>query len=419
MNYQNELTLITPIKDGDEDILSALLLQIKMDLEAGKKEQFENLNIHFARWIFVNKKEVDEKFENILASRLIFSSIYDGSEEHHFVDLADTLGIFIDQMYQHCVDYPLSDKRSAETRKTYLKKWSVQPAASYVGAPQRSLNRIQKENELRIFIRNFLNVNNWKNKSPVEVHGAVQQQVFSNTDFKWAKESAPLPKVNLLGMVLLGLVLLILSPILIIWLLIIHFFYERYDVPLGLKRSQINEKHMQSLEEYEDLEYQNQLTQVFMVKPGKVRLITVKVMMLFARLLVKFLFVEGKLMGIPTIHFARWLLIDDNKHMIFFSNFDGSWQQYLGDFIDKSGWGLTGIWSNTMHFPITRFLFWGGAYDEEHFLAWARQYQIPTQIWYSAYPYLSIKNIVNNSLIRSELSKNLNERQAEQFLKRF
>ena len=86
------------------------------------------------------------------------------------------------------------------------------------------------------------------------------------------------------------------------------------------------------------------------MKPGKVRLITVHALMLFARTLIKNLFVKGKLMGIPTIHFARWVLIDNNKHMMFFSNFDGSWNQYLGDFIDKSGWGLTGIFSNTAKF---------------------------------------------------------------------
>jgi hypothetical protein len=105
--------------------------------------------------------------------------------------------------------------------------------------------------------------------------------------------------------------------------------------------------------------------------------------------------------------------------MLFFSNFDGSWQQYLGDFIDKSGWGLTGIWSNTMKFPRTRFLLTGGAYDEEHFLAWSRYYQIPTAVWYCAYPHLSIKNVINNSYIRNELFQDLNEQEARKFLQRF
>jgi hypothetical protein len=173
------------------------------------------------------------------------------------------------------------------------------------------------------------------------------------------------------------------------------------------------------------------------MKPGKVRLITFKGMMLFARNLIPSYFVKGELMGIPTIHFARWVLFDDNKRVLFFSNFDGSWQQYLGDFIDQSGWGLSAIFSNTKVFPKTNFLgisglfamkkwfskripssspLWpGGAYDEEHFLAWSRNSELQTQIWYSAYPELSIKNVNNNSRIRSLLFKNLNEKQAKAF----
>lgn len=220
-------------------------------------------------------------------------------------------------------------------------------------------------------------------------------------------------------MALLGIILLILLPFIIIWVLIINFFLEPKDDQLGLTPSQVDEAHIKKLEEYEDLQNQNQFTQVLIMKRGQVRLITLKGLMLFAKSLISYLFVNGKLMGIPTIHFARWVMIDNQKRMLFFSNFDGSWQQYLGDFIDKSGWGLTGIWSNTQKFPRTKFLFTAGAYDEEHFLAWSRYFQIPTAVWYCAYPHLSIKNIINNSYIRNELFKDLNEQQAQQFLNRF
>jgi hypothetical protein len=155
------------------------------------------------------------------------------------------------------------------------------------------------------------------------------------------------------------------------------------------------------------------------MKPGWFRRITIKAILLYGKFRIYNEFVHGELMGIPTIHFARWVLLDNDKQVLFFSNFDGSWQQYLGDFIDKSGWGLTAIFSNTENFPASRYLFWGGAYDEEHFLAWSRYYQIPTHVWYCAYPDLSIKNVTTNSLIRSELIRDLNEHQAQTFLNRF
>ena len=211
--------------------------------------------------------------------------------------------------------------------------------------------------------------------------------------------------------------MILLLPAVLIWVLIVQFGYERHDEHFKMKRSQLNQEKIRDLEEYEDLEFQNQFSQLVRMKPGKVRLITYKAFMLLARGLIRFRFVEGKLMGIPTIHFARWVLFDDNKRVLFFSNFDGSWQQYLGDFIDKSGWGLTGIFSNTSNFPRTKFLVTGGAYDEEHFLAWSRNSEIKTQMWYTAYPHLSIKNINNNSRIRAFLLKDQNEQQAADLLK--
>ena len=153
------------------------------------------------------------------------------------------------------------------------------------------------------------------------------------------------------------------------------------------------------------------------MKPGRARLFTLGAFFLITRLLIRWLFVKGTLMGIPTIHFARWVQLDD-KRLLFFSNFDGSWTQYLGDFIDKSGWGLNAIFGNTRLFPRIWFLFFRGAYDEMHFLGWSRSTQIPTQVWYTASVDQSIQNIDDNTLIRNALSRDLGERQAQQFLSR-
>jgi hypothetical protein len=265
----------------------------------------------------------------------------------------------------------------------------------------------------------LLNNGNWKNKSASEVHRALKESVLADGRFAWAQQPAQLPKKNWAGMVMMGIILLALLPFIIVWILIINFFLEPKDKQLGLTPSQVDEAHVKKLESYEDFAAQNQFTQVLIMKPGRMRIWTIKGLMAFARGLINYLFADGKLMNIPTIHFARWVMIDNQKRMLFFSNFDGSWQQYLGDFIDKSGWGLTGIWSNTQNFPRAKFLFAGGAYDEEHFLAWARYYQVPTAIWYCAYPHLSIKNINNNSQIRNGLFCNLSEQQAQKFLQRF
>ncbi|HTI09171.1 MAG TPA: hypothetical protein VL832_11470 [Puia sp.] len=420
MTHQHPLTLVTPVREGEHDKLQTLLMQFRADVQAGVPQSFQSLDtIHYARWILLEPKDADGKPETDVPVRLVFSSNYDGEEDAHLTGLATQCASFIDHLYGHCVDYPSGAARTGESRKEYLSKWKVKESAFFVGAPGRTLPQIRQENELRDYVWGRINASDWKGKSAREIHQALKQDVLGKPVFQWARQPITIPGIRWLGMVLLGLVLLILSPLILIWIILIHFLYERTDEPLGLTPSQVSGAHIKELEEYEDLANQNQFTQVLIMKPGRMRLLTLQGLMLFAKALISFLFLNGKLMGIPTIHFARWVMIDNQKRMLFFSNFDGSWQQYLGDFIDKSGWGLTGIWSNTMKFPRTKFLFTGGAYDAEHFLAWSRYFQVPTAVWYCAYPHLSIKNIINNSYIRNELFRDLDEAAARQFLQRF
>jgi hypothetical protein len=420
MINQNPLTLLTPVRKDSFEKLNEILERFKVGLNAGLNERFNRLGtLHYARWFILQQDSFRDKTAFPVPVRLVFSSNFDGSEEEHVTGLVTIFPEYFDQLYECCEGYPEPSSRDTESRKNYLVRWRVNTTAFYVGAPGRSLKQIKQEDQLKEYIWNVINENKFDGKPAVQIQKFIQQKVDANPEFEWSTKPADVPSRNWVGMGILSLILLILLPVLIIWVLVLHFFYERKDENCELKRSHLNDDQVRRLEAYEDLFNQNQFTQVLVMKPGKVRLITVQALMLFARTLIKNLFVKGKLMGIPTIHFARWVLIDNNKHMIFFSNFDGSWQQYLGDFIDKSGWGLTGIFSNTANFPKTNFLFTGGAYDEEHFLAWSRSTQILTRVWYSAYHHLSIKNIVNNTLIRNELRKNLSEKRAQLFLKRF
>lgn len=418
MQQQNPLTLVTPIRMDRHEGLYDFLKKIKYDLQQGKHELLENIGtIHFARWVVIDDIKATGEPTTEKVAKLVFTSNFDGSAEQHINDLCTIAAPLIDRIYESCEDYPEENIRTTESRIAYLNRWVVRTTTFYRGSPHRTLKQIRQESDLRNCVKNLIESGSWDKMQAVEIHKNIQQTVFAMPEFVWAKEKLFVPGVNWFGMILLGLILIILLPLIIPYILFLHFFYERKDAVFTLKRSQLDENHIKRLEEYEDIEFQNQFTQLVSMKPGKVRLFTFKAMMLFGRTLIRFLFVKGKLMGIPSIHFARWVLFDDNKRVLFFSNFDGSWQQYLGDFIDKSGWGLTGIFSNTANFPKAKFLVMGGAYDEEHFLAWSRFTELPTQIWYNAYPHLSIKNVNNNTQIRNLLSQNLSEKQAQQFLK--
>jgi hypothetical protein len=152
------------------------------------------------------------------------------------------------------------------------------------------------------------------------------------------------------------------------------------------------------------------------VKPGPFRLGTLKVILWVVNLLAKAYFTTGNIGGIPTIHFARWLLLENDCRLLFFSNYDGSWASYLGDFVDKANFGLTAIWSNTDRFPPSQFLFWGGAQQIEPFKAWSREHNLYAAVWYSAYPDETLWNLQKDVRLRDTIGQHLNEAQAQQLL---
>ena len=96
------------------------------------------------------------------------------------------------------------------------------------------------------------------------------------------------------------------------------------------------------------------------MKPGLLRKLAIRFAFLIGGRLVARVFRPGFLGPLGTIHFARWVTVPGTGDLLFLSNYDGSWESYLEDFITRSSAGLTVIWSNTVGFPRTRNLFQGG-----------------------------------------------------------
>lgn len=157
------------------------------------------------------------------------------------------------------------------------------------------------------------------------------------------------------------------------------------------------------LQQREDRGLQNHMTAVSTLKPGVFRRMLLRFTFYVISIAATHIFRPGFLSSIGTIHFARWVCIPGTDRLAFFSNYGGSWESYLEDFITKASKGLTGVWSNTEGFPPTRFLFFHGARDGDRFKRWARTQQVPTGFWYSAYPHLSTTHIRKNALIRQGL----------------
>jgi len=114
---------------------------------------------------------------------------------------------------------------------------------------------------------------------------------------------------------------------------------------------------------------------------------------------------RGHLARVQTIHFARWVFLNNRKQMFFASNYDGSLEAYMDDFINKVGWGLNLLFSNGVGYPRTDWLIQGGAGNEQKFKYFIHRHQIPVQVWYKAYPGLTAFDLLRNARLREGLQR--------------
>ena len=140
----------------------------------------------------------------------------------------------------------------------------------------------------------------------------------------------------------------------------------------------------------------NPFTAVGQVKPGPFRKVTINVILYLLNAVTRHLLKPGDLVGVKTIHFARWLFLNDRRQVLFASNYDGSLESYMDDFIDKISWGLNLVFTNGIGYPRTRWLIKDGCRDELAFKDYLRLHQVPTLVWYPAYGRLSTANVAAN-----------------------
>ncbi len=164
---------------------------------------------------------------------------------------------------------------------------------------------------------------------------------------------------------------------------------------------------------------QNHMFSVSRIKPSRIRSLLLRGVLWSIKLAAGYKNQPGVLSVINSIHFARWVRIPNTRQLVFFSNYGGSWESYLEDFITKGSEGLTSVWSNTENFPPTQYLAKSGAQLSEPFKYWARQQQLPTPFWYVAYPNITTGDIRKNAKIRQGFASINDVRKADQWFSLF
>ncbi|MBQ4819855.1 Dyp-type peroxidase [Aquimarina sp. MMG016] len=412
------LTFLAPILEDRIDSLRVKLTHINDNLLQNKYLSFSKTpSIHFARLVIVDHHNNNDKHS--YAAQLLLSTNFNGSLEDHVKELEES-GDF-EEILSYCIGFTKGDSVIK-----FIKKHSNYHAYFYASTWGRTSKQIIKEEENRKIIDQVIDLFRTRRMTPMNMFMGIKEEVLKSEKYTRIDSSGRLP--TLLIPILLVISILTISSYLLIHFLGLNSFLKIIGIAciciVGLlaiftfrlrsleKKDPEYDKNMapsSSTGEFvknEDLEVQNQFTSIVEIKDGLFRKNLLKIVLWLVGFLSHYKFNKGKLGTIPTIHFARWVIVDKGKRLLFLSNFDGSWENYLGDFVDKAAVGLTAIWSNTKQFPKSRFLVFDGATDEERFKAVARLNQIKTDVWYSAYPHLSVVNKNRNTLI----SKGFNDK---------
>ena len=126
--------------------------------------------------------------------------------------------------------------------------------------------------------------------------------------------------------------------------------------------------------------------------------------------------VPGVLDGLITlslIHYARWVIIGKDQfphvdpkqpkedlkycYMMFFTNFNGSWDQYVDSFTFAIPFGLDLLWKWNIRYPKSVSL--------TPFHNYIRYNQIETIHYYSAYPLAASNDVKSAKAVKSALIK--------------
>jgi len=368
--------------------------------------------LHFARLVVLE----DATLEDIRAygltpatppTYLAFMGDCDGPARELLEEMVQRTAVGLRSIFEHCADFQ---------PQTDLLQWLLaheQPvAASFVNWLGRTVVQIREESALQRVLTARVR------RGPVESSADAQQRRLElitcvkeevsagrltltppeHTAWGWRVARI----INVIAIPLIGLILapvLTLASPFLIWKL---RRLEKTDPELCPRPSQAS---IQALERLEDFDVTNQYTALGSLKPGRFRRWLFSTLLILVQYFCRHVFCRGYLARVQTIHFARWVFLDNRSRMVFASSYDGGHEAYMDDFINKVAWGLNLLFSNGVGWPGTDWLLARGARREHLFKHYQRRHQVPTDVWYKAYPGLTLLDLNRNQRIREGLQR--------------
>ena len=375
-------------------------------------EQFAQL--HFARLVILEDRTAGDLTAAYGVPQvnyplcLAFVADFDGTADEFRADLARRAKDGLERIFSCCQGF-----EPRMNLAEWMKEHENASATNYINWVGRTVGQIREEDALRLALENHVQANsaNFADNTAREVHAALREFVHAETN-SGRLSFNPAPPTpfgwwlrNAAHLIFVPLVLLLISPFLLLYLP--FFCYqlrsrEQSDPVIAPRVGQADEQKLASLEDYD---VTNQFTAMGSLKPGLFRRWTLVFLLWVLDWTTRHVYTRGQLARVPTIHFARWVFLNDRRRLLFASNYDSSLETYMDDFINKVGWGLNLVFSNGVGYPASRWLILDGAKDEQKFKNFLRRHELPTEVWYKAYPGLSAFDLKRNTLIRQGIER--------------
>ncbi|MDP4301435.1 hypothetical protein [Leptothrix discophora] len=447
MTPQDHCTVVAPLAAGREAALRALL--DGMNREPGLADPAHPVlpfgafgQIHFARLVLIDdalQADLDALPDARtrpprprLPTALVLMIDCDGPARDCLADLVARAGDGLRQLFGHCAGFDPQGDAPADLLAWLLAR--ARPAqAAYVNTLGRTVQQVHEEQALQAWLSARLP--SGSRTEPLaapdgarRLHAALQARARAAVqagELRLTPE-APTPLawqlrrwLHLLAVPAIGLLLgVLLWPLLLLALPVLLWLLRQREQADPEICPRPDPGLLRTLQALEDRDVTNQYTAIGPVKPGRFRGWLLAALLLAIDYSCRHLYTRGYLARVQTIHFARWVCLDARSRVLFISNYDGSHQGYMDDFINKVAWGLNLVFSNGVGWPRTRWLVLGGARREHRFKPYQRRHQVPTQVWFKAYPGLSLVDLARHQRIRDGLARtDLTEAEALAWLK--
>jgi hypothetical protein len=418
MTPQSTFMVLAPVADGQEGDLRALLASMNHRPGIVNPDNalvpFGNFDrLHFARLVVLEAPTAEDiVVYDIPLSKwptsLVFLGDCDGPADAFLAELVERAGPGLRRILAFCRDFSGHDDLLE-----WMRRHDQRPAANYVNWIGRTVVQIREEQALRAALVDHLQ--NGGASAAGEPPAAVRERLieFVRSEQKANRlsltPSEPTPLGwrlrNALHAVGVPVALLVLAPFLLLASPLLAYQLrsrERADPELALHPGH---DHVQRTAALEDQDVTNQFTVFGDLKPGRFRRWTTMFLLWLLDYSARHVYNHGYLTRVRTIHFARWVFLDDRKRLFFASNYDGSLESYMDDFINKVAWGINLVFSNGIGYPRTDWLIKRGARNEQVYKRVLRRHQLPTDVWYKAYPGLTAVDLERNSRIRTGIER--------------